>query len=93
MELPDGKGESIYTMWASSDVRVGNASFLRCTNMSATWNVPQALCAHIGVSSLSLSGTVNNLFLIANKCWNGFDPELGTSITPKTFSFRLSVGF
>lgn len=35
----------------------------------------------------------NNLFVIASKKFDGFDPELGDSVQPKTYSVGLNVGF
>ena len=50
-------------------------------------------CSQIGVKSLSLNFIVNNLFVIASKKFDGFDPELGDSVQPKTYSVGLNVGF
>lgn len=36
---------------------------------------------------------MNNLFVIASKKFDGFDPELGDSVQPKTYSVGLNVGF
>ena len=91
--LPNGLYESRYTMWAMSDARVADASYLRCTQLSLSYNVPNVFCRKIGLASISLNANVNNLFLIASKKWNGYDPELGSSIQPKTYSLGLSVGF
>ena len=84
---------SRYDMWASSDVMVVDASYLRCTQLSLAYNFPRKLYSKIGLSSLSDNANVNNLFVIASKKWNGYDPELGSSITPKVYSLGLSVGF
>jgi len=50
-------------------------------------------CAKIGVKSLSLNAIMNNVFVIADKKFHGFDPELGDSVQPKTYSFGVTVGF
>ena len=52
-----------------------------------------AVCGRVGLKSLSLSASVNNLFVIASKRFNGFDPELGDSVMPKVYSFGVNVGF
>ena len=91
--LPDGEKASMYEMWASSDALVVSSSFLRCTQLSLNWNLNRAWCAKFGATSLSVNASVNNLFVIASKKFNGFDPELDRSIQPKIFSFGLSVGF
>ena len=84
---------SRYDMWAMSDAMVADASYLRCTQMSLSYNFPRTLCQKIGVGNISLNANVNNLFVIASKKWNGYDPELGNTITPKVYSLGLSVGF
>ena len=91
--LPNGLFMSRYDMWAMSDVMVADASYLRCTQMSFSYNFPRTLCQKIGIGNISLNANVNNLFVIASKKWNGYDPELGNTITPKVYSLGLSVGF
>jgi len=91
--LPNGLFMSRYDMWAQSDVMVADASYLRCTQMSLSYNFPRKMCQRIGLTNITLNANVNNLFVIASKKWNGYDPELGNSITPKVYSLGLSVGF
>ena len=93
LDLPFGESQSMYYMWDMSDARVVDASFLRCQQMSLTWNMNEKWCSQIGVKSLSLNFIVNNLFVIASKKFDGFDPELGDSVQPKTYSVGLNVGF
>ena len=93
MSLPDGQKESIYYMWGKSDAMVVDASFPRCTQLSLSWNMSREMCAKFRATSFSISANVNNLFVIANKRFNGFDPEVDDSVMPKIFSFGLSVGF
>jgi hypothetical protein len=80
-------------MWAQSDVRVADASFLRCTQISLSYTFPNSLCKKMGINRIQLSANVNNLFVIASKEWKGYDPELGYSIQPRVYSIGLSVGF
>ena len=80
-------------MWCMSDARVVDGSFLRCTQLQLSYNLPQHICAKFRATSLSVNASTNNLFVIASKRWNGFDPELGNSTQPRIFSFGLSVGF
>lgn len=91
--LQDGMSHNAYDMWSNSDLRVVSASFLRCQQMSLTWNVNEVWCAKLGLKSLSLNAIVNNVFVIADKKFHGFDPELGDSVQPKMYSFGVSVGF
>ena len=91
---PDGLPESIYTMWGSSDDMVVNASFLRCNQISLGWSMNPNICSKLGVKSLSVNASTNNVFVIASKRFNGFDPELnGRSVMPRMFSIGFNVGF
>lgn len=92
--LPDGSTESIYTMWGQSDAMVVNASFLRCNQISLSWNMDSKLCKKFGARTFSVNASVSNVFVIASKKFNGFDPELpDNSVMPPMFSFGFNVGF
>ncbi len=91
--LPDGLPGDIYQMWAQSDAQVVNSSMLRCTQISLSWYMNQKLCRKARLSSLSVSASVSNVFVIADKRFDGFDPELGNSVMPRMFSFGFNVGF
>lgn len=91
--IPIGAAQDMYNMWNLSDARVVDASFLRCQQMSLGWNVNEAWCSRLGLKSVSLNLTMNNVFVIASKKFNGFDPELGNSIQPKTYTIGINVGF
>ncbi|WP_255302049.1 SusC/RagA family TonB-linked outer membrane protein [Butyricimonas sp. Marseille-P3923] len=82
-----------YSMWQNSDLRVVRADFLRCQQMSLSWNIDGTWCARWGIKSMSLNATMNNLFVLASKKFHGFDPELGNSIQPKTYSLGVNIGF
>ena len=92
LNLPNGLYDNIYSMWAQSDVRVADASFLRCTQISLSYSVPNAICKKVGLSRVQLSANINNLFVIASDDWKGYDPELGYSIQPRIYSLGLSLG-
>ena len=93
LNLPNGRFDNIYSMWAQSDVRVADASFLRCTQISLSYNLPSKICQKAGLSRIQVSANVNNLFVIASDKWRGYDPELGYTIQPRVYSMGLSVGF
>ena len=93
ISLQDGTTFTWYEMWQMSDARVVDASFFRCQQMSLTWNVDESWCAKFGMKSLSLNAIVNNVFVIADKKFDGFDPELGDSVQPKIYSFGVTIGF
>ncbi len=92
-DLPDGTRASIYDMWASSDAMVVDASFLRLQQLSLSWSMPTEWSSKFGATSFRASFNVNNLFVIANKRFQGFDPELGNSVMPRIYSFGFNVGF
>lgn len=91
--LPNGSSQSMYDMWGNSDVRVVDASFLRCTQMSLSWNAGRGVCDKLKITDLMVSLTVNNVFVICDERFNGFDPELGNSVMPRIFSVGLNFGF
>lgn len=93
LNLPNGLYDDIYSMWANSDERVADASFLRCTQISLSYNLPRKWCQKVGMSRIQFSANVNNLFVIASDDWRGYDPELGYTIQPRLYSLGLSVGF
>ena len=47
----------------------------------------------MGLKTLSVNAGVSNLFVIASKKFNGFDPELGNSVQPKNYSLGVNIGF
>lgn len=80
-------------MWEQSDALVVNASFLRCRNLGISWQMNNKWCEKIHAKNLALNFSVDNVFVVANKRFNGFDPELDNSIMPRTFSFGINIGF
>lgn len=80
-------------MWEQSDALVVNASFLRCRNLGLSWQMNKKWCEKIYAKNLALNFSVDNVFVVANKRFNGFDPELDNSIMPRTFSFGINIGF
>ena len=92
--LPNGEyAETSIQMWEMSDAMVVNGSFLRCRNLSLTWRMNPEWCKKIHAKNLSLNFQTNNLFVIASKRFNGFDPELENSIMPRSYSFGINIGF
>lgn len=94
IKLPNNEsGESLIQMWEMSDAMVVSGSFLRCRNMGLTWQMKREWCDKIFAKNLSLNFSMDNLFVIASKRFNGFDPELENSVMPRTFSFGINIGF
>lgn len=80
-------------IYAKSDALVVKNSFLRCRDLGISWRMPSDFTKKIGLSSFTASASVSNLFVIASKRFNGFDPELENSVMPKNYSLSISVGF
>ena len=91
--LPDNTSREWIEMWEKSDAMVVDASFLRCNQLSLSWNVNREWCKKMGLKTLTVNAGVSNLFVIASKRFNGFDPELGNSVHPKNYSFGVNIGF
>lgn len=91
--LPNGNMMSMYDMWGYSDIRVVDGSFLRCSQLSLSWTADQKVCSALHLSDLTLSLMANNVFVVCDKRFNGFDPELGNSVMPLIFTFGLNIGF
>ena len=70
-----------------------NVSFLRVKNMSLSYSLPLDVVSKMGISSLSFSFILTNLFTITN--YSGLDPETPGATYPlaRSCSFGLSLGF
>lgn len=90
VSAPNGSSGTLIQFWESSDVRVVNASFLRCRDINLSWRLNQNTLRYLRVSNLSVTGSMNNLFVIGSDRFNGMDPELKNSVMPKSFSLGLA---
>ncbi|HVW62227.1 MAG TPA: SusC/RagA family TonB-linked outer membrane protein [Puia sp.] len=86
--------EYVYDMYNYSDARVVSASFLRCNNISLTYNVPEKLLRNT-LKNVSLTAAVANPFIIVSKDFKGMDPEVatGNQPIPRVYSAILNVSF
>lgn len=94
--LPDNSTTTNeYEMYNYSDVRVVNASSLKCNNLSLSYSFPEKIAKSLGVQYISLGGSVSNLFTIVSKDFKGRDPEVATGAQPTTSSwaFNLNITF
>ena len=83
-----------YLMYDQSDLNVLPADFLRCTNFSVDYAIPEHISKKAGFSSASVGVSVGNMFIIADKRWKGQDPEImgaGTTALPMTRNYSLSI--
>lgn len=93
IQVPDGMYRGFYSMWSQSDLRVVSADFLRCTQMSLTWNIDPEWTKKVGLRDVSVQVAANNVFVITSKKFNGFDPELDNSVMPRTYTMGINIGF
>ncbi|MDR1415752.1 MAG: SusC/RagA family TonB-linked outer membrane protein [Odoribacteraceae bacterium] len=83
-----------YLMWARSDARVASTSTVKCKMLQLTWNSRSSMLKDAGITSLSLNASVNNLFMLVDKKWDGKDPDLGGKyVEPRSFNVGINVGF
>lgn len=75
------------------DFSIQNASFLRLSTLSLSYNFQPELIKHIGLSNLRVYATANNLFIITK--YKGMDPETGDLGYPpsRSFTFGLNLSF
>lgn len=92
-KLPDGLNSgTLLSFWEKSDVMVANASFLRCRNIDLSWRFDRKWVNKLRLSNLSVTASMNNVFVLASSKFNGLDPELKNSVMPKSFSFGINCG-
>ena len=90
--LPDGSYATIYEMFNFSDKRVVSASSLRCNNLSLSYSFDPAWTSRVlHVQSMSLGGSISNLFAINSKDFKGRDAEVATGQQPRTRSVSISL--
>jgi TonB-linked SusC/RagA family outer membrane protein len=86
--------ENRFAMWHLSDARVASSDFIRCRNISLSYNLPEQWVREIAAGNASLSMVVSNPFIIAfDDKWDGYDPETGNWPLRKTVTFNLSLSF
>ena len=100
---PDRTSDYDFPRWTSSNpindyARIGSKnigtnwidkSFIRLENITLSYNVPKSIIQRFAVQSLRVSCSMQNAAVWAPD-WNFWDPE-SESVTPRTFSFGLSV--
>lgn len=84
----------LYDMYNHSDVRVANTNFIRCRQLSLSYEFDQKLISRIGMGRLALKLSMTNPFcIVMDKKWNGLDPETGDWPTRRTVSLSLQASF
>lgn len=91
--LTERSGIYIYDQ---SSVRVAKTDNIRLNNISLSYMLPEQWLKKMRVSNMSFTLQATNLFLIADKAWLGFDPEMGKSANvslPRTYTFNMNINF
>lgn len=91
MYLPNGVSEYSPRLYNYSDVRVVNASFLRCNLLSLSYTFPEKWIKKMYLKNLSLSASMSNPFRIVSKGFRGIDPEVATGSQPLSHSYSFGI--
>jgi TonB-linked SusC/RagA family outer membrane protein len=91
----EGTPYSPYTFYNYSTLRVVNASFLRISNITANYALPDAFCKRLLTKSITLGYTLGNVYTFVSKDYKGIDPEVasGSQPLPRTHVLTLGVTF
>ena len=84
------------SMYDYSTVRVCSTNNLRLRSLSLSYIFNKKMLKKMHLSNFQISAQANNLFIIADKRWHGFDPEQGSSANssiPRTYSLSVTIGF
>jgi TonB-linked SusC/RagA family outer membrane protein len=85
---------SPYTMYNQSDFRVADIDFIRCRQLSLSYDFAPAVLKKIHAKRLGISASMSNPFLVAfDKEWRGYDPETGGWPARRTTSLSLNMTF
>jgi len=94
-DIPRVIANTSYNRFNPSDLdyAIQDASFLRLSAMTLSYNLPEKILSASKLNNLRLYVTGSNLFCITK--YKGFDPETGDLNYPpvKMFVFGLNVGF
>ncbi|MGN6417036.1 MAG: SusC/RagA family TonB-linked outer membrane protein [Pseudobacter sp.] len=83
---------SPYEMYNNSDLRVADIDFIRCRQISATYDLPQTFLNKIKTKRMSVALSLANPFLITfDEKWNGYDPETGGWPARRTASLSINM--
>jgi hypothetical protein len=90
-----GGYEEVYDIYNYSTARVVNGSFLRCNDISLSYNLGEHILKQVGVKSVAIMASVRNPFIIVSKEYKGVDPEVatGNQPIPRVYSMGINVSF
>jgi hypothetical protein len=104
-ELPRAATNDFNRNTRMSDRWIEDGSYLRVSNITLGYKLPESILKHIGIASFKVYGTVQNAFTWTN--YSGYDPEIGAYNqnvlyqgvdmgrypSPRTYTFGINVGF
>ena len=69
-----------------------NGSYWKISSLTLMYSLPEKLIRPIGISSLGVNFTANNLWMIT--AYKGLNPETPGAVYPmsRSFSFGINVG-
>jgi TonB-linked SusC/RagA family outer membrane protein len=82
--------------WNKSDIRVVKGDYLRLKNITLQYYLPNNLLNRLNIEKAFVQVETNNIWLLADKRLNGYDPEtfIYQSLpNPKSFLLGLNVTF
>lgn len=79
-----------YEAWAKSDIRVVDAWYLRCNNLTLSYTVPEKYISSFA-QGISCSFNMSNPFQIVSKDFHSRDPEVASGSQPLSRNYTLSV--
>lgn len=82
--------ERAHLLYNYSDIRVVNASFLRCNNITLSYNISEGWIKKFA-QNMGFTFSVSNPFIIVSKDFKGRDPEVATGSQPISQTYTLSV--
>ena len=95
--MPDNSTGYLYPteLYDASSVQVAKGDFLKLKMVALSYMMPQNLLDKLKLSSLTIRLQATNLFTIADKKWEGVDPEAPDANIPvlPTFSLGVNVSF
>lgn len=84
----------LYEMYNMSDARVANTNFIRCRQLSLSYEFDKKLISKLFMQRLAIKFSMTNPFcIVMDKKWNGIDPETGDWPTRRTYSFSIQTSF
>ena len=83
-----------YALYNLSNVRVANTDFIRCRQMSLSYDFNGKWLERLGIGYLSVKASMTNPFIwVSDKKWNGLDPETGDWPARRTTSLSIQLMF